>query len=442
LQLPPRPLLLSGLGLIGAALALAVTQARLGSPLFFSIAPLFGICQLAAALWFMRGHTDRRWVKFAVACAIACRVPLMVGPVNYDSDMVRYVWDGRAQRFGYNPYDVVPSDPALAHTHTADTVRMPSRHDRTPYPPAAQLFFRMMVTVWESARVMKSVLTILDMITVFLVWRWLRFTGRPEWLVIGYAWNPLVILEVAHSGHIDALGAFWIAASAYAMARQRRGLAVVAYTLAVTTKLLPIVLAPLFIGRVKPRDAALGAGTLALLYLPFMIDWTLPLGAISNVVAHIRFNSPIFRPLAWVITPSGAAAFALAAGLATAAWARWKLPADSPAAWAWPMAMAVACAPVIYPWYLLYFTPFLVSASTLPLTVWTYTIVPVYLVWDWAQYGARWRVPTWLMFVEYGVVVVATIALWRRRSGLFGDLWLVSKQQEKDGRRETAQIKN
>ena len=144
-------------------------------------------------------------------------------------------------------------------------------------------------------------------------------------------------------------------------------------TLAVTTKLLPVVLAPLFIGRVRRRDAALGAATLALLYLPFMTGWTIPLGAITNVVAHIRFNSPIFRPLAWVITPSGAAAFALIAGLATAGWARWKLPMDSPAAWAWPMAVAVACAPVIYPWYLLYFTPFLVSAATLPLTVWTYT---------------------------------------------------------------------
>ena len=57
---------------------------------------------------------------------------------------------------------------------------------------------------------------------------------------------------------------------------------------------------------------------------------------------------------------------------------------DSPAAWAWPMAVAVACAPVIIR-YCIYFTPFLVSAVTLPLTVWTWTIVPVYLVWDWAQ---------------------------------------------------------
>ena len=135
--------------------------------------------------------------------------------------------------------------------------------------------------------------------------------------MIGYAWNPLVILEVAHSGHIDALGAFWIAASAYAMARQRRGLAVVAYTLAVDDQAAAD----------RPRAALhrpgtacgtsrLAPRTLALLYLPFMTGWTIPLGAITNVVAHIRFNSPIFRPLAWVITPSGAAAFALIAGLA------------------------------------------------------------------------------------------------------------------------------
>jgi alpha-1,6-mannosyltransferase len=404
---PPRPLLLSGLGLIVTALALALTQARLGSPLFFLIVPFFGVCQIAAAIWFSRGNRDRRWVRFAVACAIACRVPLMVGPVNYDSDMVRYVWDGRVQRFGYNPYDVVPSDPSLAHTHTADTVRMPSRHDRTPYPPAAQLFFRLMVTVSESARVMKSILTILDMLTILIVWRWLRAIGRPEWLVLGYAWNPLVILEVAHSGHIDALGAFWIAAAACLMARERRSLAVVAYTLAVATKLLPIVLGPLFIGRVRIRDIAIGVAALTLLYLPFMSGGTIPIGAITNVVAHIRFNSPVFRPLAWLITPSGAAAFALAGGLAAAVWARWKLGIDDPAAWAWPMAVAVACAPVVYPWYLLYFTPFLLSAATLPLTLWTYTIIPVYLVWDWAQYGARWRVPNGLMVIEYGLVMLA-----------------------------------
>jgi hypothetical protein len=316
------------------------------------------------------------------------------------------------QRFGYSPYAVVPSDPAVAHTHTPDTARMPSRNVRTPYPPAAQLFFRVMVSIWESARVMKVVLTICDILTIFWLWQWLRLTGRNEWLVLTYAWNPLVILEVAHSGHIDALGTFWIAASAYFMARRRGALATVAYTLAVATKLLPIVLVPLFIGRVRVRDLALGVAALAALYLPFAAAPALPIGAVPSVVAHIRFNSPIFRPLAWIVTPTGAAAFALLVGVGAAVWARSKLDINDPAAWAWPMALALACAPVIYPWYLLYLTPFLFTRPTLPLLVWTYSVIPVYLVWQRALSGARWAVPNPLMMIEYGLVVGTVVLLY------------------------------
>ena len=83
------------------------------------------VSQLLAVIAVRRAEPPRRWLWIAVGVAVACRVPLMVGPVNYDSDMIRYVYDGRVQRFGYNPYAIVPSDPALAHTHTTDTVRMP-----------------------------------------------------------------------------------------------------------------------------------------------------------------------------------------------------------------------------------------------------------------------------------------------------------------------------
>ena len=66
---------------------------------------------------------------------------------------------------------------------------------------------------------------------------------------------------------------------------------------------------------------------------------------------------------------------------------------------------------MIYPWYLLFFTPFLLTTSTLPLTVWTWTVLPVYLVWEWAQSGARWQVPGWLMTAEYGAVSLAVLFL-------------------------------
>ena len=163
--------------------------------------------------------------------------------------MVRYVWDGRVQTLGYNPYAVMPADPGAgrdAHRRNAARCRAaaPARRIR----PGAQLFFRMVVSLHDSTRAMKVALVLCDLMTMIVLWRWLVVTGRNEWLTLAYAWNPLVVLEVAHSGHIDALGALWITASAYWLARKRTSLSVVAFVLAVTTKLLPIVLVPLYSG--------------------------------------------------------------------------------------------------------------------------------------------------------------------------------------------------
>ena len=109
--------------------------------------------------------------------------------------------------------------------------------------------------------------------------------------------------------------------------------------------------------------------------------------------------------------------FALA--LAAAVYARIKLAHDDPAAWAWPMAIAIACAPVIYPWYLLYLTPFLFTTATLPLAAWTISSLPVYEVWRRSRLGHRWITPAWVMAVEFGAVVAALVAVRRTFLRLF-----------------------
>jgi alpha-1,6-mannosyltransferase len=328
---------------------------------------------------------------------------------------VRYLWDGRVQTLGYSPYVMVPADPAMAGVHTDETRLMPSLRARTPYPPGAQLFFRLVVSIHDSTRAMKLALVACDLLTMIVLWRWLAFTGRSEWLALAYAWNPLVVFEVAHSGHIDALGALWITASAYWLARRRTALASIAFVLAVATKLLPIVLVPLYWRRVRLRDALAGTVLLALLYLTFTRGGTLPFGAVPNVVAHIRFNGPLFRTIAGLFgSPQAAALVAVALGTLVAAWARWRLDAANPAAWAWPMAIALACAPVIYPWYLLYLTPFLFAVATLPLTAWTLTVMGTYIVWQIARSGGRWVVPPAVIAIEY-VVPCALAALMRLR---------------------------
>ena len=253
-----------------------------------------------------------------------------------------------------------------------------------------------------------------DLLTILVIWRWLVATRRNEWLTLAYAWNPLVVLEVAHSGHIDALGALWIVASAYWLSRRRTALATIAYVLAVATKPLPIVLAPLYWGRISKRDALLGVALFALLYVPFMAGPQIGLG-MDRVVASIRFNGPLFRGVRFLTNPAVAAALAVGLGVLAALWCRWKLRADDPAAWAWPMAIALAFGPVIYPWYLLYFTPFLFTLAAVPLIAWTFSVVPVYLVWIVDAYRKPWTVPPSVLVFEYGIflaAIAATLFLW------------------------------
>ena len=411
-------LTLAGIASVGAMLALAVTKAALGTPLFFALAAVAGVAYLVVLrrVWHAP-EAPRRLFFSALAFAVLMRAPVAVAPVSADNDMIRYLWDGRIQRFGINPFLVLPADPEVQWTHTDETRNMPSARHRTSYQPAAQLFFRMVVSLHDSARAMKLALVGCDLLTILVLWRWLVATGRNEWLTLAYAWNPLVVLEVAHSGHIDALGALWITAAAYWLARRRTALATIAYVLAVATKPLPIVLAPLFWKRVSKRDALIGVALLGLLYVPFMAGPQIGLG-MDRVVASIRFNGPVFRGVRALTNPAVAAGLAVALGLAAAAWCRWKLPRDEPAAWAWPMAIALACGPVIYPWYLLYFTPFLFGATTVPLVAWTFSVLPVYLVWTLPYYRKLWTVPTAVLLFEYGIAAIAVLfaAVRRRRT--------------------------
>jgi hypothetical protein len=407
-----RRLVLAGALSLLATIVLVVSRTPLGSPLFFACLAVATVAYLAVLpLAWRAPEATPRLLLIAFLFALGFRLPLAVAPVGGDNDMVRYLWDGRVQRLGYNPYSVVPADPAVAHTHSDETRQMPSRRARTPYPPGAQLFFRLVVTIHESTRAMKLALVACDLLTIILIWRWIVAAGRTPWLALVYAWNPLVILEVAHGGHIDALAAMWIAASAYYLTSRRTALASATLVLGIATKLLPIVLVPLYWRRIRLVDGLLAGALFVALYLPFTDGTAIPLGAVPNVVAYIRFNGPVFAFLAGLGSPSVAAGAAVVLGLAVAAWARVRLGPSDPVAWAWPMAVSLACAPVIYPWYLLTLTPFLWSRRTIPLVTWTLSSLPVYIVWHTSRLGGRWIVPSYVEILEFGAVVTAAIVL-------------------------------
>lgn len=356
--------------------------------------------------------------------ALVWRLVLLGAAPLVSDDVYRYVWDGRVQQVGISPYAIAPADRTAAPFHTDVTRRIDPASAALPsiYPPLAQRFFLMVTLVDDSALAMLLAILVCDLLVGAILWRWLGAAGRSRWWVLAWAWHPLVAMEGAGGGHIDLLGTLLLVAAAYALAWRRTLLAAVALAGAIAVKFLPIVLLPLFWRRVRPMDAAAGALVVALLYLPFVTatgDW-LPVGSLGTYVAQWRFNGPPFRWLATGLGATGAAAAALAAGLAVAGWMRRTRSRYDPAAWAWPLAAAVLLMPAIYPWYLVWCIPFLVRPTAVqpvlwPLAVWTLSAMATYLVWTPFLAGEGWVLPAWVEVAEYGLVAAAGVWAIRQR---------------------------
>jgi len=406
---------------LGAILLVALTicsrkLSSVGEPSFIIPLAVAGIAYLLAICeFFSTPKFPQRVIVVGLVLAALWHLPFLLMAPGSDDDVHRYVWDGRVQRLGYNPYIVVPGDPALGGLHTRDTRTLNNPDVPSPYPAGAQLFFRAVTAIHESIFALKVAFVVCDLAIVLVLLDLLRCSGQGAHWVLAYAWNPLLATDVAGSGHIDIVGVLLLLVSVAALVRRWRAAAALAFGLAVSVKLLPVVLLPLYWRRVRMRDAALAAVVVGLLYLPFFNHGRIPLGSLGTYVQRFRFNDPVFATLERVVAPQLAVGLAVLVGFLTAIWMRSKTPAWSSEAFAWPMAASLLCAPVVYPWYLLWLLPFVRSTSTLPIILWTVSIIPTFYVWHLRALGRPWLVPGWIMLLEYGSVATAgAIIVFRR----------------------------
>src|SRR5437016_1298437 len=239
---------------------------------------------LAIREFFSMPIFPKRVIVIGLVLAALWHIPFVLMPPGSDDDVRRYVWDGRVQRFGYNPYIVVPSDPALGGLHTPETRTLNNPDVPSPYPPGAQLFFRAVTAIHESVFALKVAFVVCDVAIVFVLLDILRRSGQGAHWVLACVWNPLLAIEVAGSGHIDIVGALLLLVSFAALERRWRSVAALAFGLAVAVKFLPVVLVPLYWKRVRIRDAALAAAVVGLLYVPFLNHGRIPIGSLGTYV--------------------------------------------------------------------------------------------------------------------------------------------------------------
>ena len=192
------------------------------------------------------GSRSGMWVVLLVAAAL--RLPLIVSPPFLSTDVYRYVWDGRVQAAGINPYRYLPADPALASLRdqfglSADQPRRVCADDLSAHGANC---FRRRRHVWSSVTGVKVLMVGFEVLAVFCLLRLLASAKLPAERVLIYAWNPLPVWAFSGNGHVDAAvigltGGCLAAAGTPSRRLGRRG-----DGLAILVKFLPAVVAPVF----------------------------------------------------------------------------------------------------------------------------------------------------------------------------------------------------
>jgi len=199
------------------------------------------------AVWLVTQCALPRGAIFGVlAVAALLRISLLAAPPFMSSDINRYVWDGRVQAAGINPYAFIAADPHLAFLRDTPVYTNINRvnYAHTIYPPMAQLIFAAVGRVSQTVLATKIAMVALEGCGILAMLALLRSAGLPLARIAIYAWNPLAAWAVAGDGHIDGAAIGLIALAMWAVIRRRQGIAGILLGGAILTKFLPIAVAP------------------------------------------------------------------------------------------------------------------------------------------------------------------------------------------------------
>jgi len=243
-----------------------------GIRFFMKIAFVQSAIYLVAAWIVIRARSSNSTLLIAIAFAIIFRLGILFAPPYLSDDIYRYVWDGRVQAAGINPYRYIPAAPELAHLRDETIYPRINRKDwaHTIYPPVAQVVFLITTRISESVTWMKATMLLFELVTFWAVAQLLALLGRPRQLLLMYAWHPLVVWEFAGSGHVDAISIAFIALAFLAWQRKSDLGAGLTLACATLVKLFPVVLVPTVLKRDRWRIAPVFAATIVIGYLAYL----------------------------------------------------------------------------------------------------------------------------------------------------------------------------
>jgi hypothetical protein len=260
------------------------------------------------AAWLVRKTAVRLAVALILIGGIAVQVVALFGPPQGSSDLYRYIWDGRVQAAGIDPYlyapgdagvaklrndflwsgtgpgryvDCVPNakDPAdPADSFVAGCTPMNRPKVPTVYPPVAEAYFlavQLAAPADDSTTPMQAAAALCAVVVTTILLFGLRAIGKDVRLAALWAWCPTVALEAGQNGHVDVVAVALTAGALLLLARARTEgrtiLGGILIGLAIATKVTPVLVVPAVLRRGWWLISASAVMAIGLVYAPHVM---------------------------------------------------------------------------------------------------------------------------------------------------------------------------
>ncbi len=258
--------------------------------------PLVIVAWLAfvSAAWLLRKVPLRLSVVLILLGGVAIQVAAVSAPPQNSNDLYRYIWDGKVQAAGIDPYAYSPASrhlhgvrndflwypgaeycvqPSYYFAGGCTRINRPMVH--TIYPPVAEAYFlgvHYLPDATGSTTPIQSTTAGFAVLTTAALLSGLRRLRRDVRMAALWSWCPTVALEAGNSAHVDvvAVGITVAALLLLATARTTRRTVIggVLLGLAIATKMTPALTVPAVLRRRWMLVTASACSAVTIVYAP------------------------------------------------------------------------------------------------------------------------------------------------------------------------------
>lgn len=382
---------------------------------------------IAVCVMLLKEDVPTKYFFILLGAGIIIRIAfLSVHPVG-SPDYYRYLWDGKVQASGINPYRYAPDSPALDSLHSEILPKLVTYPNmRTIYPPLSEMLFYAAYLIGGEGYIgIKLLVLAFDLLTILGLFLTLSRLKLDRKYLLIYALCPLPLVQFFLDGHVDLFGFTFLIFAIYFYTGGRKTIGYLFVGLSMLIKPLALIIVPVLfftekgaLNRIKA--AAIPVLVFGLFYIPYLFTGS-PFSALLTFTENWTFNGVVFHVLDAFIHDNQRAR-AVCAVLLVIAYVPMLISRKDFLTKVYLSVMLLFIfSPIVHPWYigwlavLLPLVPRWSGIAYVGLSSLTaFTILNYQMTGVWHDY-------TLVLVFEYGPVLALLLwELWRNRERLPG----------------------